>query len=262
MKNSYILLRNNKESTALSIEQLQEIGLKKTDLIWVECQSMDWRSPDEIAELKNLVSSGNNEDKKNSTEKLISPEEPNRDELIKKQVAGKTWTHLNIKNLGKFSHPENVILSGLEDKEIDLMPDKSSSPGGIKRISLRNPEQREQRKKNVFAIQLPEQVKKMVLYAGLVLTGALLMLLIKNLTSKRPDAVQQTKAPPGDSAAASIATLPGVLKDTVAIAAGNIAAPDTLTEKSSATAMKEQKRQVTTSENIPLKTDATTRNPG
>ena len=260
MKNSYILLRNNKESTALSIEQLQEIGLKETDLIWVECQSMDWRSPFEIAELKNLVSAGNDVDKKNGAEKLISQEVPNREDPLKKQEAGKTWTDPYIKNLEKYSHPEQVILSGLENKQIDLLANKSSSPGKINRMNLKNPGQREQRNKSVSAIQIPEQVKKIALYTGLVITGALLMLLIKNLGSKRPAVVQQTKMLP-EKSAASTTTLPKVLKDTSAIAAANITEPDPLTEKSSFTAMKERKRLVTATNNIPQETDATTETP-
>ena len=104
MKNSYILLRDNKESNPLTIEELKEIGLKKTDLIWVECQSMDWRSPFEIAELKNLVSASNNDDKKNSTEKLVVQKVPNREDLLKNQKAGKTLTDPDLKNLEKYSH--------------------------------------------------------------------------------------------------------------------------------------------------------------
>jgi hypothetical protein len=256
MKNSYILLRNNKESTSLSIEQLQEIGLKKTDLIWVECQSMNWRSPFEIAELKNLVSAGSNEDKKNSAEKLISQEVPNHEGLLKKREAGKAWTDPFIKNLEKYSHPEQVILSGLEKKEIDLPANKSSSPGEIKGMYAENPGQREHRKKSVFASQIPERVKKMPLYIGLVLSGALLTLLIKNWENKRPVAEQQTNTLPGRTTD-STATLPKTLDDTSAIRAANITEPDLLIEKSSVNALK-QKGSVSGTINLLQKTDATT----
>ncbi|MGH2646903.1 MAG: hypothetical protein ACRDE8_05015, partial [Ginsengibacter sp.] len=118
MKNSYILLRNNKESAALSIEELQEIGLKETDLIWVECQSMDWRSPFEITELKNLVSAGNNEDKKYSREKLISQEVTNQESQVKKKGAEKIWTNTHTRNLEKFSHPERVLIPSLKEETV------------------------------------------------------------------------------------------------------------------------------------------------
>ncbi len=196
MKNSYILLRDNKESTALSIEELQEIGLKKTDLIWVECQSMDWRSPHEIAELKNLVSAGNSEDKENSTEKLISQKAPNRGDQLYKKMAGKTHTEPFIKSLAKYRHPVHVILSGSEKKEIDLRSNENFSSGEIEGKRLPNPGQSGQRSKGAFAFQLPEQVKKMALYSGLVLTGALFMLLIMNLKNKKSIAARQTKVQP------------------------------------------------------------------
>src|SRR6185437_4689360 len=201
MKNSYILLRDKKESTALSIEELQEIGLKKTDLIWVECQSMDWRSPFEIAELKDLISAGNSEDKKNSTGELISQKAPSRGDQLYKKTAVKTRTEHFIKNLEKYGHPVRVILSGSEKKEIDFRSDKNFSPREIEGRHLTNQGQNEQRSKSAFAFQISKQVKKMALYTGLVLTGALLMLLIMNLKNKKSIVAQQTKAQPEKHAA-------------------------------------------------------------
>ncbi len=55
---TYILLRNNLESKALSLEELRATGLSPSDLVWVECQSWDWQRADEIPELK-LILSGN-----------------------------------------------------------------------------------------------------------------------------------------------------------------------------------------------------------
>ncbi len=56
--NSYILLRDNKETGPHSAADLQKIGLKANDLIWVECQSVSWRNPGEISELKKLMGDG------------------------------------------------------------------------------------------------------------------------------------------------------------------------------------------------------------
>ena len=50
--NSYILLRNNKESGPFDLAGLQQQALLPTDLIWVECQSVCWLHPYEIKELK------------------------------------------------------------------------------------------------------------------------------------------------------------------------------------------------------------------
>jgi len=259
MKNSYILLRDKKESTALSIEELQEIGLKKTDLIWVECQSMDWRSPFEIAELKDLISAGNSEDKKNSTGELISQKTPSRGDQLYKKTAVKTRTEHFIKNLEKYGHPVRVILSGSEKKEIDFRSDKNFSPLEIEGRHLTNQGQNEQRSKSAFAFQISKQVKKMALYTGLVLTGALLMLLIMNLKNKKSIVAQQTKAQPEKHAAVPPG-LPGFVNDTSAIAASPISEPVSLTEKNSVREVKEHKKRVRDTNNILLIAGATSAN--
>src|SRR5665213_373288 len=255
MKNSYILLRDNKESNPLTIEELKEIGLKKTDLIWVECQSMDWRSPFEIDELKKLVSASNNDEKKNSTEKLVVQKVPNREDLLKKQKAGKTLADPDLKNLEKYSHPERATLSGFEKKEIHLQSNNSSFPGEIKERQLKNLGQKEQRNNSVLAIQLPKRVKKMALYTGFALTGALLMLLIQNLGSKRPVVLQQ-KMPPPEKSSSPSATMPTALNKSSTITRTNFDNLDLLTVNRSVNDKKEQKKSVATTNNIPLKTDA------
>ncbi|MGH2563937.1 MAG: hypothetical protein ACRDE5_05460 [Ginsengibacter sp.] len=255
MKNSYILLRNNKESAALSIEELQEIGLKETDLIWVECQSMDWRSPFEITELKNLVSAGNNEDKKNVGEKLISREVTNHDSLVKKKGPGKIWTNTHTRNLEKYSHPEHIIIPSLKEETVFPIY-KSDTSTETEVTDIANPQQGELRNKSTFAIQLPGGIRKIAVYTGLVLTGALLMWLKMNLGSKRPAVVQQTKALPVKSAVPN----PGSVKainDTSTIAASNITEPESPAEKNSVTSIKEQKRRVTATNNMLPQTDAT-----
>lgn len=259
MKNSYILLRDKKESTALSIEELQEIGLKKTDLIWVECQSMDWRSPFEIAELKDLISAGNSEDKKNSTGELISQKTPSCGDQLYKKTAVKTRTEHFIKNLEKYGHPVRVILSGSEKKEIDFRSDKNFSPLEIEGRHLTNQGQNEQRSKSAFAFQISKQVKKMALYTGLVLTGALLMLLIMNLKNKKSIVARQTKAQPEKHAAVPPG-LPGFVNDTSAIAASPISEPVSLTEKNSVREVKEHKKRVRDTNNILLIAGATSAN--
>lgn len=48
----FLLLRSNKQSGPYSAEELQQMGLKAYDLIWVEGKSAAWRYPGEIEELK------------------------------------------------------------------------------------------------------------------------------------------------------------------------------------------------------------------
>lgn len=256
MKNSYILLRNKKESNALSIEELKEIGLKKTDLIWVECQSMFWRSPFEIAELRTLVSTTSNNDIKNSPEKLVLKEVPNRVKLFKQHKAGGTLTDHEVKSLGKYNYPERVILSGLEKKKIDSRSNNGSSPWGtITEEQLTNEEQKVHRNNKVFTFQLPERVKKIAFYTGLILTGALLMLLIQDLSSKRTVA-QQQEIPQPEKASSHTATIPATLNKDSTITAANIGAPDLITENGSASPKKEQKKPVKSANNNPIITDA------
>lgn len=52
---TYLLLRNNKETGPLTLQQLLELGLKPYDLVWVESKSAAWRYPSEISELKKFA---------------------------------------------------------------------------------------------------------------------------------------------------------------------------------------------------------------
>jgi len=203
MKNSYILLRNNKESASLYLEDLQKIGLKPTDLIWIECQSVGWRKPQEISELKDLVSENNNQDIKNSTldsledisesfetipskiieKKPVFVEIPHKQEFIEKETL-KPLTDSLSANMKKYGDPDNSILSTFDTKEIDLKTNYSRPLDEIKEMYVKNLEKKVQRKKYTIEIQLPPQVKKIALYTGLVVTGALMMLLINNTGSK------------------------------------------------------------------------------
>jgi hypothetical protein len=50
--NTYLLLRNNKESGPYSFEQLVQLGFKPYDLVWIVDKSAAWRYAGEIEELK------------------------------------------------------------------------------------------------------------------------------------------------------------------------------------------------------------------
>lgn len=52
MHNTYLILRNNKEQGPYSIEQLLQLPVQPTDLIWVEGQSASWCYPADIPSLK------------------------------------------------------------------------------------------------------------------------------------------------------------------------------------------------------------------
>jgi len=50
--NTYLLLRNNKESGPFSLDDLIKMGIKPYDLVWVNGKSAAWRYPSEVEELK------------------------------------------------------------------------------------------------------------------------------------------------------------------------------------------------------------------
>ena len=52
MDKVYLLLRNNKQTGPYNLEELLRLGLKPTDLIWVEGKSCGWSYPSELEELK------------------------------------------------------------------------------------------------------------------------------------------------------------------------------------------------------------------
>src|SRR2546421_892684 len=51
----FLLLRNNKETGPFSVEELEQLGLKPYDLIWVNGKSAAWRYPGEVDELKSFA---------------------------------------------------------------------------------------------------------------------------------------------------------------------------------------------------------------
>src|SRR5450432_181241 len=52
---SYLLLRDHVESGPFSFEELNEAGLKSTDLIWIVGKSSEWIYADEIKKLRDIV---------------------------------------------------------------------------------------------------------------------------------------------------------------------------------------------------------------
>ena len=51
----FLLLRNNKQTGPYSVEELEQMGLRPYDLIWVNGKSAAWRYPGEIDELKSFA---------------------------------------------------------------------------------------------------------------------------------------------------------------------------------------------------------------
>ena len=216
--NSYILLRDNKESGALGLDELKKLGLKPSDLIWVECQSVAWRNPHEIAELKPLLIAVQDTPVKVEAEtaaalvaepletppvlpetekpltqpakKMVYVELPARPVTAKKQepeAVKKDPLPDFHKYAGLAVTGETVLETNTVDSSREISTKYSRPLDEIKEMYVKTLHQKEQRKKNIIAFRLPEGVKKGMVYAGFAVAGAVIMLFIRDAGGKRPE---------------------------------------------------------------------------
>ena len=203
MNNTYILLRNNSESTPLSLEDLKRIGLLPTDLLWVECQSVCWQNPLEIPELKKLLTE--------STQPAIKPKTDEPWEKYAPYAENETSTDTsNYHSLNKKEETPtpskqesstwqaeiktaNSIVTPHTNKYISNN-DNLQNEGG-KDPWVRNRATKDKAEIQELLQKLP--LKKIALYTGLVAAGALVMLLIRGTGGHEPlrtqPVSQQTK---------------------------------------------------------------------
>lgn len=182
MNNTYILLRNNSESTPLSLEDLKRIGLLPTDLLWVECQSVCWQRPQEIPELRQLLN------------QPVQPTlTPVMDEAMEKYTpqAEKKTAGTNGKKAVYVELPSNYNPGIKKEKEITIEKQESkvfqqettahivnmAQPNGSKEAPVRQQPRKDRTEMLESLLKLPG--KKIALYAGLVASGALMMLIIR-----------------------------------------------------------------------------------
>jgi hypothetical protein len=208
--NSYILLRNNKESSSLNLEALLQSGLKSTDLIWVECQSVCWQHPHEIAELKALMADSNSQPVVEQVKSQLLESSNNADEIIPEKTVENKLVFVELPaspasvDLAKKQSNEDVLsdlhkyggLSVSEKQPSEKKPDdisiKYSRPlDEIKEMYVKNLEKQNKSQKAGIKIKLPKEFKKIAVYAGLVVAGAGLMLLINNIGGKKSSAIAQ-----------------------------------------------------------------------
>ncbi len=210
MNNTYILLRNNSESTPLSLEDLKRIGLLPTDLLWVECQSVCWQKPQEIPELKQLL---NVADRPEIKPAIAEQPEKYAPPVENETVAGthKNGVHVelpsNYKSLTKMKEEPAPV-----KQESPAWQTETKTPGtvntndfnnqfsindsqpdeGSKDPWIRNHTPKDKTEMLESLLKLPP--KKIALYAGLVITGALMMLVIRGTgghEQMRPQPVTQ-----------------------------------------------------------------------
>lgn len=211
--NSYILLRNNKESSSLNLDALKQIGLKPNDLIWVECQSVCWQHPHEIAELKALVSGNNNIQPIEQAKSQPQPEDNNTTfaevitEAIPEKKAENKLVFVELPATQNSLKKQNSYLSDIEKyggvntsveqpttEKAESIKIKYSRPlDEIKEMYVKNLEKQDQLQKNSFKIRLSPQVKKIAIYTGLVVLGAGIMFFINTLGGKKSPPIAQEK---------------------------------------------------------------------
>ena len=205
--NSYILLRNNKESTSLNLEALLQLGLKSTDLIWVECQSVCWQHPHEITELRSLVAGNSSQQVGQTTiqeiESITSSTEVMPDNKVeRKMVFVELPASINSVVNQKKEEPVSsdihkygglsALAKQVTEEETDTINIKYSRPlNEIKEMYVKSLEKQSKSRKMGIQIKLPKQFKKIAVYAGLVIAGAGLMLLINNIGGKKSPAIVQ-----------------------------------------------------------------------
>ncbi len=226
--NSYILLRNNKESSSLSLEALQQLDIKPNDLIWVECQSVSWRHPHEIQELKGLV--GENiqpaiiKDIPATVEEITIVQNITEKKAEKKSVLQELLAEVRSANQPDDVVPfEDLDSTGMYkyagiSKPVTIKNEKSLvNDSFINNDKWPVDEVKETPVRNIkaaappfslAAIQLPAEMKKIAVYAALILSGALAMLFIKNATGKKLVAVQQTIPLPVNNTIAEEISIP------------------------------------------------------
>lgn len=201
MKNSYILLRNNIESSSLNIEELIQIGLQETDLVWVECQSVYWQHPEEIPELRNLLTAKKHQSEisEKTFQTVPSISNKNKHVFVELPAASNSEKEKNVKqasgdevliNMNKYGNPDKLPFTNPVEKipatktKHDLAFDEitaSYTKRSSKNTNLEN---------TIFGFELPQNIKKISLYIGLVVLGAVLMLLIMSNDHKNKVVVQ------------------------------------------------------------------------
>lgn len=269
MNNTYILLRNNSESTPLSLEDLKRIGLLPTDLLWVECQSVCWQKPQEIPELRQLLNQA-----------VLPALTPVMDEAMEKYTPpvkketpvtnGKKGVYVELpSNYSSATKKEKDITAVKQENKvgqyetttahiinmahinnsgslIEIQPDT-----GSKEPAVRQHPPRDKTEMLESLLKLPG--KKIALYAGLVVSGALMMLVIRGTGGKetmRPQPVSQQPKTEIATPVEEIAEEPVAESSTPeSYSPQNTPIAETITERNAAPGISAPARKTTASKN-------------
>lgn len=186
---TYILLRDNRESGPLSLEELKNAGLRSTDLIWVEGQSACWRNPGEMSELRALL-------KKETSPLPHSTAHESR-------VSSHVFVEMPASEI-KSPVPSPALppqTPSLSDEE-SFTPKQSlevkyaMSLDEIKAQYVKNLEER--RRRPAFSFRIPPVVKQAGIYLGIFLLGAAVIWTVMRSSNAVAPAISEQKRLPGD----------------------------------------------------------------
>ena len=208
---SYLLLRNNKESGPFTMDDLLKFGLKPYDLVWVKGKSAAWRYPSEVEALKPFAPVVEEQPfdrfyKKNNEEK--KEDFPGVNERIQ-------YTPVAKEEELKFIPKKSVFVTLPDQKQVSLKKNiqpVQETPTPSPTISItENPAAAEikysqpldeikeryvrtflQRKdKNAKKSLLISMLKKCAVFGGLIVLGILAGFVIKSKSGKDDKGVQQ-----------------------------------------------------------------------
>jgi hypothetical protein len=217
MNNTYILLRNNSESTPLSLEDLKRIGLLPSDLLWVECQSVCWQHPQEIPELKKLLTPEEQPVNIPATEDEFEKYTPLvKADTVTPTVKNRVYVKLPSTSTTTASEKEEVPIVAQQTDKTETITAHKKKPAPeyaqytindilldqvetIPQLSNKSPKDKTELLESL--LYLPK--KKIALYVGLLAAGALMMLIIKGTGGN-----EKMKAPPVAVQAEMINTIP------------------------------------------------------
>lgn len=217
MNNTYILLRNNSESTPLNLEDLKRIGLLPSDLLWVECQSVCWQHPQEIPELKKLLTPDEQPSNIPATEDELEKYTPLvKADTVTPTVKNRVYVKLPSVPTTTVAEKEEVPIVAQQTVKSEKITAHKKKPAPeyaqyamndilldqvetIPQPSSKSPKDKTELLESL--LYLPK--KKIALYGGLLAAGALMMLIIKGTGGN-----EKMKAPPVAVQAEIVNTIP------------------------------------------------------
>lgn len=126
MQRVYLLLRNNKQTGPHSFDELVQMGLKNSDLVWIEGKSFGWSYPSEIEALKPYIPESEITAGENTHQELIErqteigSEFPEHKINLPSEIAARKNIHVSLPAKSLQVQKEDNIQETLEKKAEEL----------------------------------------------------------------------------------------------------------------------------------------------